>query len=38
MKNMADGSRLKAHTCMRISSSEAGIPDLVGSIYRRLSD
>jgi len=33
-----DGSRLKAHKCMKIRRSEAGIPDVVGSIDRRLSD
>jgi len=38
MKNMSDGSRLKAHTCLKIRRSEAGIPDLVGSIDRRLSE
>jgi hypothetical protein len=38
MKNMTDGSRLKAHMCMRINRSEEGIPDLVGSINTRLSD
>jgi hypothetical protein len=38
MKNVRDGSRLKAHTCMEIRRSEAGIPDLVGSIDIRLSD
>jgi len=38
MKNVRYGSRLKAHTCMKIRRSEAGIPDLVGSIHGRLSD
>jgi hypothetical protein len=38
MKNMRDGSRLKSHTCMKLRGSEAGIPDLVGSIDRRLSE
>jgi len=38
IKNMRDGSRLKAHTCMKIRRSEAGIPDLVGSVDRRLGE
>jgi hypothetical protein len=38
MKNVRDGSRSEAHACMKRKRSEAGIPDLVGSIDRRLSD
>jgi len=38
MKNVRDGSRLKEHARMKIKRSEAGIPDFVGSIDRRLSD